>query len=178
MAVSGVLDESYDPVTRRALNPNHVEPASRAPPAPKQRSMSVASAAAARRASGATRPVAPSGAAHPTPTSTASAPAPAPARVPSGDDSSVAALQRRLDHHAALMSQLEKERDFYFLKLRDIEMLCQALEHHQIPLVTHIEKIMYAADGAAGQKAMKDAEVSAGVGVGVGESESAREGGG
>merc|ERR1711865_1211282 len=48
---------------------------------------------------------------------------------------------------------LEKERDFYFGKLRDIEILCQERETDDIDenmasLVDTIKKIMYATDDA------------------------------
>lgn len=47
---------------------------------------------------------------------------------------------------------LETERDFYFQKLRDIEILCQALESHTDPnmsvdkLVEGVQRILYAKD--------------------------------
>jgi RP/EB family microtubule-associated protein len=40
----------------------------------------------------------------------------------------------------------ERERDFYFEKLRDIEILCQAPELQEIPAVRIVERILYAAD--------------------------------
>lgn len=40
------------------------------------------------------------------------------------------------------MHDVENERDFYFSKLRDIEVLCQ--ENEGLPLVASIMEIMYA----------------------------------
>lgn len=45
---------------------------------------------------------------------------------------------------------LEKERDFYFGKLRDIEVLCQEQEGEEVPVLKKILEILYAtADGFA-----------------------------
>ncbi|KAL9314227.1 hypothetical protein ACSQ67_019679 [Phaseolus vulgaris] len=51
----------------------------------------------------------------------------------------VSDLKLSVDH-------LEKERDFYFAKLRDIEILCQASELEEDPMSQAIKKILYAAD--------------------------------
>ncbi|KAL2935107.1 Microtubule-associated protein RP/EB family member 1B [Bienertia sinuspersici] len=41
---------------------------------------------------------------------------------------------------------LEKERDFYFRKLRDVEILCQASEVDNQPMAVAIKKILYATE--------------------------------
>lgn len=41
---------------------------------------------------------------------------------------------------------LEKEREFYFTKLRDIEILCQTPELDDIPISVAVKKILYATD--------------------------------
>lgn len=51
----------------------------------------------------------------------------------------------------------ERERDFYFEKLRDIEILCQAPELQEIPAIRIVEKILYAADAAEAKEAMAEA---------------------
>ena len=44
------------------------------------------------------------------------------------------------------MDTVEKERDFYFGKLRDIEMLLQANDTKKTPLTENILKILYASE--------------------------------
>ena len=41
---------------------------------------------------------------------------------------------------------LEKERDFYFGKLRDIEVMCQEHEASNVPAVQQIIEILYATE--------------------------------
>ncbi|KAJ0039469.1 hypothetical protein Pint_27982 [Pistacia integerrima] len=47
------------------------------------------------------------------------------------------------------VDSLEKERDFYFAKLRDIEILCQSPEFERLPIVVAIQRILYATDDDA-----------------------------
>lgn len=45
------------------------------------------------------------------------------------------------------MDGLEKERDFYFGKLRDIELICQEMEEqHNVPLIQKVLDILYATE--------------------------------
>lgn len=44
------------------------------------------------------------------------------------------------------MDGLEKERDFYFGKLRDIEVICQEMEEQNSPVVQKILDILYATE--------------------------------
>ncbi|XP_071702353.1 microtubule-associated protein RP/EB family member 1A-like [Rutidosis leptorrhynchoides] len=55
---------------------------------------------------------------------------------------------------------LEKERDYYFAKLRDIEILCQSPELEHIPMVVAVKKVLYAADESALAEAQEIASAS------------------
>ncbi|KAK9669264.1 hypothetical protein RND81_13G120300 [Saponaria officinalis] len=58
----------------------------------------------------------------------------------------VESLSQEITDLKLSMDVLEKERDFYFGKLRDVEILCQASELESQPIVVAIKKILYAAD--------------------------------
>ncbi|KAI3922409.1 hypothetical protein MKX01_006098 [Papaver californicum] len=58
------------------------------------------------------------------------------------------------------VDSLEKERDFYFAKLRDIELLCQCPEIEDLPVVGAIQRILYAADESASVVADAQAMIS------------------
>ena len=55
-------------------------------------------------------------------------------------------LQAEISDMKLNMDTLEKERDFYFGKLRDIEMLLQANQSQNNPLTENILKILYASE--------------------------------
>ncbi|CAK9158681.1 unnamed protein product [Ilex paraguariensis] len=65
-----------------------------------------------------------------------------------GADSSeeIQALSTEIADLKLSVNLLEKERDFYFSKLRDVEILCQAPELEHLPTAVAIKKILYAAD--------------------------------
>ncbi|KAI6704281.1 hypothetical protein NL676_013417 [Syzygium grande] len=48
-----------------------------------------------------------------------------------------------------IVDRIETERDFYFLKLRDIEIFCQSPEREGLPIVGEILKILYGEDYAS-----------------------------
>ncbi|KAF8378429.1 hypothetical protein HHK36_029768 [Tetracentron sinense] len=54
------------------------------------------------------------------------------------------------------VDHLEKERDFYFAKLRDIEILCQTPELEHLPIAAAFKIILYAAD--AKESALAEAQ--------------------
>ncbi|KAK1308583.1 Microtubule-associated protein RP/EB family member 1B [Acorus calamus] len=78
-----------------------------------------------------------------------------------GVDSAVAAAQIRalseeMENLKLSMQNLEKEKDFYFAKLRDIEILCQSSILEHLPVAKAIKKILYAED--AKESALADAQ--------------------
>lgn len=73
-----------------------------------------------------------------------------PSMVPSEEPMIPAALvdglKEQITELKLSVDNLEKERDFYFAKLRDIEILCQHPELEIIPVVIAVQRILYAAD--------------------------------
>mmetsp|Transcript_10847 Transcript_10847/g.28155 ORF Transcript_10847/g.28155 Transcript_10847/m.28155 type:complete len:282 (+) Transcript_10847:74-919(+) len=65
-----------------------------------------------------------------------------PAQV-GGDGSKVQALQLEVTDLKLTVDGLEKERDFYFGKLRDIEILCQTHEDQSLPFLQSVLSILY-----------------------------------
>eukprot|EP00887_Chlorella_sp_A99_P001851 scaffold19.g1851.t1 len=69
----------------------------------------------------------------------------------------VAELTEQLTELKLKVETVERERDFYFDKLRDIEVLTQAPELADIPIVKTVEAILYAADSTEAKAAMAEA---------------------
>ncbi|CAL5201896.1 unnamed protein product [Lathyrus oleraceus] len=86
---------------------------------------------------------------------------PKPSRSSGGSDGAhsaaeIQALSKQVTDLKLSVDLLEKERDFYFSKLRDIEILCQASELENEPISVAIKKILYAAD--AKESALDEAQ--------------------
>lgn len=54
------------------------------------------------------------------------------------------------------IQDMEKERDFYFGKLRNIELICQEKEGEGDPTLQRIIDILYATDVSLGSVCMRD----------------------
>ena len=46
------------------------------------------------------------------------------------------------------IDNLERERDFYYMKLREVEILCQQHEGEDVPFLTQVLEILYKTDDA------------------------------
>ncbi|XP_035280168.1 microtubule-associated protein RP/EB family member 3b isoform X2 [Anguilla anguilla] len=69
------------------------------------------------------------------------------ARNGGGDtDPQIVELNRQLMDLKLTVDGLEKERDFYFSKLRDIELICQEHEGENSPMLSRIINILYATE--------------------------------
>ncbi|CAH8280569.1 unnamed protein product [Arabidopsis lyrata] len=64
----------------------------------------------------------------------------------SNTSAEVQALSKEVADLKVSVDLLEKERDFYFSKLRDIEILCQTPELDDLPIVVAVKKVLYATD--------------------------------
>ncbi|XP_072107460.1 microtubule-associated protein RP/EB family member 3b isoform X2 [Mobula birostris] len=61
-------------------------------------------------------------------------------------DAQIIELNQQLMELKLTVDGLEKERDFYFSKLRDIELICQEHENENIPAVQRIVEVLYATE--------------------------------
>ncbi|KAG1933034.1 microtubule-associated protein RP/EB family member 1a isoform X1 [Pimephales promelas] len=85
------------------------------------------------------------------PQRSATAPKSAPKTAPAamrggGGDEEKGALTQMINDLKATIADMEKERDFYFGKLRTIELLCQEKEGEGDPTLQKIVDILYATD--------------------------------
>ncbi|CAH9069246.1 unnamed protein product [Cuscuta europaea] len=71
-----------------------------------------------------------------------------------------AAHEQQITELKLSVDSLERERDFYFAKLRDIEIVCQCPEIENLPVVQALKKILYATDDDASLVAQAQAMVS------------------
>ncbi|XP_010483963.1 PREDICTED: microtubule-associated protein RP/EB family member 1B [Camelina sativa] len=74
----------------------------------------------------------------------------------SNSSAEVQALSKEIEDLKVSVDLLEKERDFYFSKLRDTEILCQTPELEDLPIVVAVKKILYATD--ANESALEEAQ--------------------
>ncbi|XP_023807169.1 microtubule-associated protein RP/EB family member 3 isoform X2 [Oryzias latipes] len=63
-----------------------------------------------------------------------------------GSDGDIIELNQQLMELKLTVDSLEKERDFYFSKLRDIELICQEHESENSPTLSGIVDILYATE--------------------------------
>ncbi|CAF1526577.1 unnamed protein product [Rotaria sp. Silwood1] len=75
-----------------------------------------------------------------------------------------ARLQQEIDHlqdliqqHASQIAGLEKERDFYYQKLRDVEMICQEPEYESSQPIQKVLEILYATEEGFAQPDQENA---------------------
>ncbi|KAF3541618.1 hypothetical protein F2Q69_00025301 [Brassica cretica] len=87
----------------------------------------------------------------------------------SNSSAEVQALSKELEDLKVSVDLLEKERDFYFTKLRDVEILCQTPEIDDLPIVVAVKKILYAVD--ANESALEEAQECLSQSLGLGAEE-------
>ncbi|XP_044020916.1 microtubule-associated protein RP/EB family member 1 isoform X2 [Aphidius gifuensis] len=63
-----------------------------------------------------------------------------------GGDVKIDELTAQVADYKIMVDGLEKERDFYFGKLRDIELICQECEDEPSPIISKILEILYATE--------------------------------
>eukprot|EP00299_Pterocystis_sp_00344_P013377 c6547_g1_i1.p2 GENE.c6547_g1_i1~~c6547_g1_i1.p2 ORF type:complete len:266 (+),score=64.41 c6547_g1_i1:59-856(+) len=135
----GQVEADYDPIARRAVSATGPAPAAPKAAAPAAASTTKPAASASRGIAVQTpKPV----------------PAPRPVSTTSSNpDKKVQELQQRLEQlelqsneDQVNIENLAKERDFYFKKLRDIEVLCQQHPDPKPSIVVDITEVLYAVE--------------------------------
>jgi len=94
------------------------------------------------------------------PTPVKSTPVKSPSSAAKNDEAKVQELNQQLADLKVTVDTLERERDFYFGKLRDIEILTQNYDGEGAEIIDQIQKILYATDeGAATEETPADDNV-------------------
>ncbi|XP_010866669.1 microtubule-associated protein RP/EB family member 3b isoform X2 [Esox lucius] len=70
-----------------------------------------------------------------------------PSRANGASDAEMLELNQQMLDLKLTVEGLEKERDFYFSKLRDIELICQENETDTDPVLSKIMDVLYATEG-------------------------------
>jgi RP/EB family microtubule-associated protein len=53
----------------------------------------------------------------------------------------------------------EKEKDFYYSKLRDVELLCQTPVIAELPIMKRVQEILYAATNEDGARIVRETQL-------------------
>lgn len=69
-------------------------------------------------------------------------------------------MAKQLEILKSTIQDMEKERDFYFGKLRNIELICQEKEGEGDPTLQRIIDILYATDVSVSSSAPVEEELS------------------
>uniref|UniRef100_A0A7S0P206 Calponin-homology (CH) domain-containing protein n=1 Tax=Calcidiscus leptoporus TaxID=127549 RepID=A0A7S0P206_9EUKA len=64
------------------------------------------------------------------------------------DERAKAAVYEQVTELKISVENLERERDFYYSKLREVEVLCQSKEEQQVPFLKEVLEILYKMDDA------------------------------
>lgn len=74
-------------------------------------------------------------------------------------DAKVSQLTQQIADWKLKAENAEKEKEFYYAKLRDVEMLCQTPVIQDIAIVKRIEEILYSATPEEGRKILQQAQL-------------------
>lgn len=131
-SVSGGGHQSYNPQERREASKGGKDMSKKSAPSQPSRGST-----AAPRTHNSRKPDAP--------TVNSTAP-PAKNTKPTSTIIDTSAYDQQITELKLTMDSLEKERDFYFAKLRDVEILCQLPTISSLPAIEAIKRILYAAE--------------------------------
>jgi len=68
-------------------------------------------------------------------------------------------LAAELAEARGIIDLMDKEKSFYYSKLRDIELFCQTPVICDIPVMKRVEAILYSATSEEGRKKLIDAQI-------------------